>query len=437
MYLLKLNDIFIMIIDERLGDFMKCKKCGAELSNDANFCKICGNPTNNQPKEEPEDKSNIELTDNIDVTKIAIEKDNETNVIEVEKSNSSNPVEEKAELGNASDLEVLLDDDVVETNEKNDRLNIIDNNSTIDELNLAIDDKKNDSIINDSIKDNLILDSNVQNNCDNSKIQNLSSDSNDISEDNIKGKEELEPLHSSEISEEIVELVEHSVEEAVAQLSTNAKQEIDSSHEKNKTTIVPKIICAILVIALACCVLYLSYLMNKYSNEKKLFSDLKKENSELKLEIKNQEDEKSEKHVLQYNGYTFDIDNYIILNDKILFEDDSYSIQMYVNKSLTFDAMSKDLTKYRKHFVNLGYKVNNYGIRKVDNSSYIVFELINKNDENIWIVYSSIDDSVVSFIITSNDEIKEECLNTLHNLIDKAKKSNDNNIDDIQLFIEK
>ena len=49
---------------------MKCVKCGNELSSGANFCRICGEPITKE--------KSLELTDNIDVSKVKLEKNNDT-----------------------------------------------------------------------------------------------------------------------------------------------------------------------------------------------------------------------------------------------------------------------------------------------------------------------------------------------------------------------
>ncbi len=91
---------------------MKCSSCGAEISSDSRFCRICGTPvnredTNNESNNISENKveennegnnKDIELTDNIDITKISLVKD-EKNVSNNEDTQNNNKliIDEKNE----------------------------------------------------------------------------------------------------------------------------------------------------------------------------------------------------------------------------------------------------------------------------------------------------------------------------------------------------
>ena len=48
---------------------MKCKNCGRNLTGEENFCRICGTPVN-----KIETSNDVELTDNLDVSKVSVSK---------------------------------------------------------------------------------------------------------------------------------------------------------------------------------------------------------------------------------------------------------------------------------------------------------------------------------------------------------------------------
>ena len=87
---------------------MKCSNCGKKLNGNENFCRICGTPVVKEETEEKEEK--IELTDNIDVSKIKLSSDNEVSAddtmdLELPDKEKNKELTAMIEITNASEEE--------------------------------------------------------------------------------------------------------------------------------------------------------------------------------------------------------------------------------------------------------------------------------------------------------------------------------------------
>jgi hypothetical protein len=227
------------------GVFMKCSKCGNPLTGKENFCRICGTPVDKsqiEENKEQETNKDIELTDNIDVTKIVVEK------------KSLNLKEEKKEELVESDDEFLLNDkeeqeDVTEKVEepkddedKKEPL-VLDNDDTkelkSDEKIKEILNEMNEEDVKSSEEDKKSLSDIIEEDDDktvekDSTEEDVGSTNDDVTESKEEVKEE--PTIQLNLDEDnSIEGTSNEVEDTSSESSENSIEE-DNSVEELETT---------------------------------------------------------------------------------------------------------------------------------------------------------------------------------------------------------
>ncbi len=357
---------------------MKCKTCGAKLTSNAKFCRMCGTPIE---KEEPEEnksivdepettnKENVELTANIDITKLALNNDNHNTNKKIDTNSKEKASKSKSRL---------------KRNNKNKTEN---------------DGKEEQEVISEEMPDEI-------------KVEKV-----DLP------KENEEP-----------EIIEQDISE---KMDDNTEIYHQPKRKKSKKGIV----IAILLLILIGCICGLIYMMNLVNSKNTKVKDLQNKNQELNKTITQlKEEEKKEDNdgkKLLFNGYEFKIDkDYSIINNSVLLNEDDYNIKIYIGLEKKYTQIKENLTSYKDKISEYDYNVETYGTKVIGSREYVVYDTKDSKGNSYLIAYTDLNEKdVIGFVIQSKQNTLDyKVLEKTNDIIAAAKKNEKVDVNHIDII---
>ena len=391
------------------------KNCVTRLSENSNFCKKCGEPVVLE-----ENKKDIELTDNIDISQIQIASNNEDElsktVILPEIVDIINPKEEKEEIKEDSIANDLLK--VVEN---------VNNEETVESIDVEPKEKQ-EIVIEDDI--------------DREFVELISDD--------------VVPVVVEDKEEEVVPEVKTTLDDYISQkkdedldkttsiaynMSSNNAESINLDDNKNEDIDINKLLNNdsvtiskiepsntkkskgnnIIIILLIICIAVLAGLLI-YTNSNK--DKDKKDEKSVVEEPKKEETKKEDKYVV-FKGYKIIINefrNYNLTQDDLILYSDDFTIHTNIELKIKYDDIKNKKDDYKEKLEDDGYKVESYGKKVQDGQEYLVYEL-SKDKVKYLLAYSTLSDGkTINFIIDTGREIKYESLILTNKIITNTNK---------------
>ncbi len=187
---------------------------------------------------------------------------------------------------------------------------------------------------------------------------------------------------------------------------------------------------------------FLYYFWTVIENNHKQISELKKENSKLtSIQEKNASEKETDKSISLFNfdGYLIDNDgDYSVEDGAYIFSKDDYTIQMSIDSTVKYQDISENLSNYKKYFTDLAYQVNSYGTKVVNSREFIVYELLDAEQNYILVSYAQIsEEETVGFVVKFKDnKINYDSLSVLDDFIHTLNKSDQGLNNVLDIFME-
>lgn len=458
---------------------MKCVKCGNELSDDANFCRKCGEPV----KREESPKS-LDLTDNIDVSKVKLDtkqetyQDDDTIEIRPSKDLSNKELSAMMELTHytSNSKEEKNDNESHETSEQSssDKIKkILEELEPEESSSKGIDELDEPTVL---IPKDLIssYEKNKAKIEENYKLEETKISKPEISVEK-ETKEEVKEIPSKEISQPVEEVVNQikdtetkpaPVEEKVElpkedkpepkeetkkieldkdKEEINVSLEDDYQPKQNKSSHVGTWIFGILfILAVAFCI-YLWVVLNESNKQYKKIKN-EKEVLEQQVENKDTDNQSSEKvettkddNYVTFDGYKFslsNVNNYNISNDNLVLNYKDSVVVANIDTDTKYSEVKLSKESYRKLLVSNEYTVNSYGTKVIDEREYVVYQVTDSENKKSLVAYTNLDEtSTIAFIISNTDNtVDYDSLDITNKLLSSVEEDNSYKNYDLDMF---
>lgn len=390
---------------------MFCKECGKKIALNSKFCRFCGSKVEPEEEkeevsteevEEKEDNKNIELTDNIDVTKIVLNQE------EIKEE----PEKKEVVENKTQDFEEVLNDI----------------NSSIDKMNDEIPSPGETKSAKDKNLDSSKEIKNILEEFENDKEEDKNS--NDITDDTKPHKEDLEK--TSVIVDGNVITAAESLKmklptDLEPQISLNEVEVNNEVPKKEKKHIVLPIILTLLLLAAIGCCGYIYMIYNELEDKVKT---VEKEKEDLESQIKefDKKEEVEEKTTYYLEGYEISLpfsEEIAYINNSLLINVDNYKIYTYIKKGEKYSTIKSSMWKNKTVIEDKEYKVAKYGTKVVASREYVVYEITNTTGNKFTVAYSDINGKdVVAFVISSsNNKLDGTELNVTNDIVNSLKEN--------------
>ena len=426
---------------------MKCKKCGATLSDNANFCRVCGSQISN-------DIDELNHTSIQDNNELIVSKENlsekSVSSTEIKKILEEMSNDEKKSSEPTVTIPINLIKKYCKSNEKkdedkNDKVDLSINEKSLDDVNCPVYDETksiSDEIEKKETVDNLETKSSIENN-DNKSIIKEKKDV--IVKEELKiennAEENIQNVNSESSYEKIEEddININKMEDKKIELDDETLNDDNISTSKNYgRTFFVFFIIMICLSAIG----YLVYVLYGSRNE---LEKIGKENVLLQEEVNNLKNNNLDSNQMVngviFNGYKFSSikDNYVISNDSLILTINNTSYTIKINDKINYDDLKDKKDAYKHQLISEGYKVLSYGNKHIENNDYYVFSVSDKDNKKYLIAYSKLSEkTVIAFIIHSNDNnTSYDLLSTTNVILSSITKSTNDVSNDLNIFIEK
>lgn len=456
---------------------MKCSNCGKKLTGEENFCRICGTPVS---KDEDNSKS-IEMTDNIDISKINISNNENTidDTVELENTGSQKSQELSAMM-ELSNKEETVDIPKEEKKEKRGRKKKEKNSSEkikeileeikpeIENSEIEIDEMKEptsiipENLIDEYKKENNITDvekedkeedikeeSNVENSVEEVKeeVEEKEEELVDKIEENTDNKNSEDDV----VDEKIISIVDNKTmpielsdqktqlyDEPIISSSTDDEDDFNFKQHSDAKGIVFLVLFLISLLSL-CAVGFLFFNTNNKLNKVTKDYDELKEKANSTDDTKPVSNEITSNEFINYNGYTINLtDKYSFSNNKLIINKTNKTVEVVIRKDLKYTTVKYAKDDYKSNLSSDDINVQSYGTKVVDDREYVVYELENSDKKYYLVAYTKLsEDDTIGFIIKNEENtIDYDELDNINKFISNIKEHSLNEENDINLFVK-
>lgn len=453
---------------------MKCEKCGNQLTSDANFCRICGTPVKREEGSSnnidvSKQTTKIEFTDNIDVTKINVDKSKNLEDIDDVTSEITEDMDKKIsamleitstetqthKISNTEEqqIDTIKYDNIVKEINDVELPKVIDNELNLDSAPGEVNDlelqstseiaellsKKEDDLTLESSKtdneEEMLKDLDAPTMYIQNGIPKLSSDSTKpefvkVEHDDILTTKEEDNREIDKFLENSKTIITDSTKEKeITSISTT-----DNEQQVNiESIITPKLedeiipfevkkrgkgglAVAILVPLLLISICGAYYLWFLYTDVNGDVERISAENETLRNELEKIKDSyteekdisESEITPLNLNGYILKLEDikYEINNEKVLIKYQDKEFYSEIKLDVNYDTIKQAKDDYKESYEEQDFTVKSYGTKVSEEREYVVYEIQDEEERTSLVAYSELDDGdVICFFIKVDTEV--------------------------------
>lgn len=462
---------------------MFCKNCGSKIAENSRFCRFCGSKVDpleeeikteeevkvedeikaeeenknekeiktieatEKEEEKKEDKKddkkednkdkNIELTDNIDVTKIVLETKNEEKEDKKEESKTQDFEEVLNDINNSIDK---MNDDIPSPGEtKSAKDKSLEPSKEIKNIleEFESDESKTDNETeNDSVKAEELpeIDDLEKTSVIVSESISTAAESDSTEEEtSVEAQNDTNELEDTDVSLNTVLPINN---ETINMLNNN-QPAVNTVEKKSKHIVLPIILTIFLVISVA----GLVCMFMMYSKSEDKVKSIEKDNKKLEEKIKETETQiqQEEKTTIYLEGYEITLPNnkeVSYINNSLLINLDNSTIYTYIKKNEKYSNIKGSMWKNKSIIENNEYKVSKYGTKVVESREYVVYEIEDTKGGKYIVAYSDLNGKdVVAFVINNKDNnVNGEELTTTNQIVDSLKENKNITSSQIKIF---
>lgn len=446
---------------------MFCKECGEKIAKSSKFCRFCGTQVeqiDEENKEEidtkeqeaekleekVEEKKDIELTDNIDVTKIVLDINKEEKEPEKEKSKTQDFEDVLNDINNSIDK---MNDEIPspgETQSAKDKSldpskeikNILDEFES-DEKNNNDEEKENtEEPLNEEpvVEDKEEIELKEEEKEDTQPKEELEETTveKELNEETPNLEDDLEKT-SVIVNEEIIKIPDTTFLSETEQNTDKVENDIQPEKKESKHIVLPIILTLLLLVSVGGVI----YLYMMFAKEHDKVNSLENNKKELQEKIKENENVKpvEEKMTYYLEGYEISLPNVkevSYTNNSLLVNVDDSNIYTYIKKNVKYSDIKSSMWKNKSIIEDAEYKVSKYGTKVVDSREYVVYQIAGSKGNKYIVAYTDIDGkATAAFVINNKDNNTEgKELTTANNIVDSLKENKEIVNSQIKIFSE-